>query len=177
MKHDELADLLRDIGFSCTRCGTCCRGTDDDENLVMVTPGEIDLLADGTGQPAEGFTEPYPEFVPTGSGGSLTFEHCLSRTPDGCVFLSGGTCTAYPYRPWICLTYPFMLDGDDLTVFPCQGLGREMTRESARDLALLLIRRREAEQEEEEAVSRVLASVRIPEGSRVLIDGRGIVVI
>jgi Fe-S-cluster containining protein len=177
MKHDELADRIRGIGFSCTRCGACCRGTDADENLVMVTPGEIELLSEGTGQPADRFCEPYPESLVTGGGGSLTFERCLSRTPAGCVFLSESTCTAYPYRPWICRTYPFMLDGDELAAFPCDGLGREMTRESARDLALLLIRRREAEQAEEEAVARVLSSARIPEGRHVIIDGRGIRVI
>jgi hypothetical protein len=70
-----------------------------------------------------------------------------------------------------------MLDGDELVAFPCEGLGGEMTRESARDLALLLILRREAEQAEEEAVARVLSLVRIPEGRRVVIDGRGIMVI
>jgi Fe-S-cluster containining protein len=177
MKHDELAERLREIGFSCTRCGTCCRGTDVDENLVMVTPKEIELLAEGTVRTADHFTEPYPEFLAMGGGGSLTFERCLSRTLAGCVFLSQSTCTAYPYRPWICRTYPFMLDGDELVAFPCEGLGGEMTRESARDLALLLIMRREAEQAEEEAVARVLSSVRIPEGRRVVIDSRGIMVI
>jgi Fe-S-cluster containining protein len=162
MKHDELAERLREIGFSCTRCGACCRGTDVDENLVMVTPEEIELLAEGTGRPADHFTDPYPEFLAMRGGGSLTFERCLSRTPAGCVFLSESTCTAYPYRPWICRTYPFMLDGNELAASPCEGLGREMTREEARDLALLLVRRKEAEQAEEEAVAKVLASSGIP---------------
>jgi Fe-S-cluster containining protein len=174
MKHEELADRLRGIGFSCIRCGDCCRSTRADENLVMVTPGEIELLETGTGLPADGFTRPYPEAIPMSDGGSMTFEHCLARTPAGCIFLSGSTCTAYTCRPWICRTYPFVLDGDELAVSPCEGLGREMTRESAGELALLLIRRREAEREEEEAVSKVLASVRIPQGSRVLVDSRGI---
>jgi uncharacterized protein len=177
MKHDELTDRIRGIGFSCMRCGACCRGTDNDENLVMVMPGEIELLAAGTGQPADHFTEPYPESLSTEAGGSLTFERCLSRTPAGCVFFSESICTAYQYRPWICRTYPFMLDGGELAAFPCEGLGGEMTRESARDLALLLIRRKDAEQAEEEAVARVLSSVRIPEGRRVVVDGRGIRVI
>lgn len=177
MKYNELADRLREIGFSCTRCGACCSGTGNDENLVMVMPGEIELLAEGTGQPGDQFSEPYPESLATGGGGSLTFERCLSRTPAGCIFFSESTCSAYPYRPWICRTYPFMLDGDELVTFPCEGLGREITRKAARDLALLLIRRKEAEREEEEAVARVLASARIPEGCRVVVDGRGIRVI
>jgi Fe-S-cluster containining protein len=177
MEHEELAGRLREIGFSCTRCGVCCRDAAEDANLVMVTPGEIDLLSQGTGQPSECFTEPYPESIRTVAGGSLTFERCLSRTPTGCTFLSGNFCTVYRHRPWICRTYPFMLDGDELVIFPCEGLGRGISGDQARELSLLLLQRRAAETEEEEAVGRVLASVPVPEGKRVLIDGRGLTVI
>jgi Fe-S-cluster containining protein len=176
-EQEDLAYRLREIGFSCTRCGGCCKGTAEDSNLVMVTPDEIDLISQGTGQPADCFTEPYPESVRIVAGGSLTFERCLSRTSSGCTFLSSGSCMVYPHRPWICRTYPFMLDGDELMIFPCEGLGKEISGDQARDLALLLLRRRAAEMREEEAVRRVLSTVPVPEGKRVIIDGRGMTVI
>ena len=175
--HDYLAARIREIGFSCTRCGACCRGTAEDTNLVMVTPGEIDRLSEGTGMTAESFTEPYPESIMTEDGGSFTFERCLSRSQDGCCFLSVNSCTAYLHRPWICRTYPFMLDGDDLLTFPCEGIGREISPGKAHQLAHLLVERKRAERKEEEAIGRVLEAVPLPPGKRVLIDSRGMEVI
>jgi Fe-S-cluster containining protein len=166
MDHQKLAKRLREIGFSCTRCGSCCTGSAEDANLVMVMPDEIDLLSQGTGMEASRFTEPYPESVGTSTGGTLTFERCLARTASGCMFLSGNSCNAYPYRPWICLT-----------VYSCKGLGKELSEVQADELARLLLMRRSAEMREEEAVKEVLASGVVPEGEHVLVDGRGIFVI
>jgi Fe-S-cluster containining protein len=177
MKHQELSQRIREIGFSCTRCGACCRGTGEDGNLVMVIPEEIDRISQGTRESPDCFSEPFPEWIRTGSGGSITFERCLRRSPSGCIFLSGNFCTVYPHRPWICRTYPFMLDDDELRVSACEGLGKAITVKDADELANLLIRRRAEEREEEERVREILASVPVPEGKRVLIDGRGLTVI
>jgi hypothetical protein len=70
-----------------------------------------------------------------------------------------------------------MLSGDDLVIAPCEGLGSALTLEEARDLADLLIARKDAEREEEERVRNVLSSRTIPPGKKVLVDGTGIVVL
>lgn len=174
MERDELAEKIREIGFSCTRCGVCCRDTEGDANLVMVFPAEIDELSRATGHKAADFTSPYTEKVQTLGGGSITFEWCLKRTGEGCIFLDGTRCTAYPSRPWICRTYPFMLSGDGLSLSPCEGIGNEISRNEAEEIAGLLIARKAAEEEEEERVRTHLSSHSIPIGKDVLIDGTGV---
>lgn len=177
MKHEELCRRIQEIGFSCSRCGGCCRGTGEDANLVMVSPEEIDAIVEGTGRPAGYFTGPYPESIPTQSGGSITFERCLRRTPEGCLFFSGGSCLIYPSRPWICRTYPFMLEDGELLVFPCEGLGKEITESQADLLAREIVIRCDEERKEEDRVRLILKEGKIRDGTNVLIDGRGITVI
>lgn len=174
MERNELARRIMDIGFSCTRCGACCRGAD---NLVMVSPEEIERVAAQTGRSPGAIAEPYPECIETGDGGSITFEWALRKNEAGCSLFSGGSCTAYPARPWICRTYPFMLEGTHLIVSACPGIGGQISREDARELAGFLLQRRKAEQYEEERIRRILADSRIPAGCRVLVDGRGVKVL
>jgi Fe-S-cluster containining protein len=174
MEQKELVRRIREIGFSCRRCGECCHSTERDANLVMVFPAEIKELTGTTGQKAEDFSQPYPENVCTSGGGSITFEWCLKRTLRGCIFLEGDRCTAYASRPWICRTYPFMLSGDSLSLSPCNGFGGELSEDEAEEIAGLLIARRDAEQEEEERVRVILSSQSIPAGKNVLVDGTGI---
>jgi len=174
MERNDLARQIRVIGFSCTRCGECCSGTD---NLVMVSPEEIERLAGETGRTADALAEPYPECIGTGDGGSITFEWSLRKGESGCSFFADGLCTAYGVRPWICRTYPFMLEGQRLRVSACPGIGGDITAEKAWELAGLLLERRRAEQQEEERIRRILATARIPPGRRVLVDGRGVKVL
>ncbi len=171
MERNELARRIRDIGFSCKRCGACCSGTD---NLVMVSPDEIDRLMAETRQLRDAVAEPYPEHIETGDGGIITFEWALRKNEAACSLSSGGRCTAYPARPWICRTYPFMLEGTRLVVSDCPGIGGEISLEDAWELAGLLLQRRRAEQNEEEQVRRILATSPIPPGCRVVVDGRGV---
>ncbi|NYT06934.1 MAG: YkgJ family cysteine cluster protein [Methanomicrobiales archaeon] len=174
MQRNELARRIRNIGFSCTRCGECCRGTD---NLVMVSPGEIERMRKETGLAADSIAEPYPERIETGDGGSITFEWALRKNKAGCRFFSDGHCASYAARPWICRTYPFMLEGETLLVSDCPGTGKEISREEAWNLAGNLLQRRRAEQLEEEHVRSVLSASEIPPGCRVLVDGRGMKVL
>jgi hypothetical protein len=174
MNREELAARIKEIGFSCTRCGECCKGTKEDSNLVMVFPHEIDDLAGGTGLQAGDFSEPYPEKVQTRDGGSITFEWCLKRTTRGCIFHDGAHCTAYASRPWICRTYPFMLSKEGLFISPCKGIGGEITSDESESIAGLLMARMSAEQEEERRIQAVLSSSSIPADREVLIDGTGV---
>jgi hypothetical protein len=143
----------------------------------MLSPEEIGWLAEETGLEPEKIATPYPEHVETRDGGSITFEWAVRKHGSGCRFFSMGSCSAYAARPWICRTYPFMLDNGRLVVSPCPGIGGKMSWEEAWDLAGLLLERRRAEQTEEEKVRHVLSACRIPAGCRVLIDGRGVKVL
>lgn len=174
MKREELAGRIREIGFSCIRCGDCCRGTEQDANLVMIVPTEIEDLARATGNKAEDFSKPYPEKIQTPGGGSITFEWCLKRTMEGCIFLDGTHCKAYASRPWICRTYPFVLSENGLSHSLCKGIGGALSHRESEKIAELLIARYAAEQKEEEQVRSILTSRAIPAGKNVLVDGTGV---
>ncbi len=174
---DLLAKRIRSTGFSCTRCAGCCRCTDTDSGLVLVFPGEVRAIIDKTGLSWEEIAEPYPEKVRDMNGGSFALCWCLKRTGDACRFLYGGKCTIYESRPWICHTYPFMLDGDELKVSECDGLGQPVSEAEAHRIAGDLIRRRQAEDEEASLIRAVLAKKRVPAGSFAVVDSDGVEVI
>lgn len=174
---ESLTQEIERIGFRCTGCGECCRSCSEDSDLVMVSPAEIARIATARSMRPEEIAEPYPESIDLGNRTTLTFEWALKRNDDQCTFLKGNRCTIYPDRPWICRTYPFMLDGDELRVYPCPGTGVGMERADAEEMARLLLARREAWEEEERRIQCVLQSVSIPAGERVLIDGEGMKVL
>lgn len=174
---ESLTAEIESIGFSCTGCGDCCRRCSEDSDLVMVSPEEIRRIASARGLRVEEIAEPFPECLDLGNGTTLTFEWALKRNDNHCLFLEGNRCRIYHHRPWICRTYPFMLDGDELRIFPCPGTGVEMEKGRAEDMARLLLARREAEEEEERRIRSVLESVSLPEGERILIDGEGMKVL
>lgn len=171
---DRLAGRIREIGFSCTRCGDCCAARAGDNNLVMVSPGEVRRISAHSRLRPDEVAEPYPESVTLPGGTSLTFGWALRRPGGDCRFYGGGRCHVYASRPWICRTYPFMLDGEDLLVFPCRGIGGQIHGEDAGAIARDLIARRSAEREEEERVRKALSSP-LPAGkTRLLVDGEGV---
>jgi len=174
---ESLTAEIESIGFRCTGCGDCCRRCSEDSDLVMVSPVEVRRIATARAQSPDEIAEPFPESLDLGNGTTLTFEWALKRSDQHCLFLEGNRCAIYPHRPWICRTYPFMLEGDDLRVFPCPGIGAWMERADAEDMARLLLARRDAEEEEERRIKSVLESVSLPEGQRILIDGEGMKVL
>ncbi len=172
--ESSLAAKLMEIGFSCTRCGDCCRAGSGDDNLVMVTPREIRAISGFCGLQAADIAEPYPESVELTGGRSVTFGRVLRRRPCGdCRFFSGSSCLAYPVRPSICRTYPFMLDGDELRVFPCRGLGNPLAEEEALCIARDLVRRSAEEEEEAGRIRAILPGVPSRPG-RFLVDSEGV---
>jgi Fe-S-cluster containining protein len=169
-----LETLLTTLGFSCTRCGECCHGESGDDHLVLVAPHEVREITRSAGSRWEDVAEPFPCFIRHGDAGSHTFEWCLRRDGNRCRFLGEeGGCSIYPSRPWICRTYPFVLEGDILQVYPCPGLGTMLTTEEATALAADLFARQRFEGEEEDRVRRVLAGPPLPP-ERVVIDGEGV---
>ncbi len=172
----SLTDKIQEIGFRCRRCGECCSQVSPDSDLVIVSPPEIRRIMDATGLGWDEVAEPYPEFIEKDDGTLYTFEWCIKRKDGRCAFLEGRRCTMYPVRPWICRTYPFMENGEDLLVFPCAGTGETMTREEAEVLSGELVKRRQAEAEEEEKVREIMKNTSIPHG-KVVIDGEGMKVL
>jgi Fe-S-cluster containining protein len=161
---------VQEIGFSCTRCGTCCRGADA---LILVTPDEIRRILHHTGFRREEVAVPFPESVDIG-GVSCTFEWALVRRGDACRFLEEGRCTIHPCRPWICRTYPFHLEEEELRVDACPGLGLPVSEERTREIVRDLVLRRDEERAEEERVRRHLRTISRSKGKHVLIDGDGV---
>ncbi|MDD1663950.1 MAG: YkgJ family cysteine cluster protein [Methanomicrobiales archaeon] len=168
-----LAADLRRIGFSCLRCGACCREGPDDSGLVFASHDEVEaLVASGAGAWEE-VAEPYPDSTPCGNGSAVTFGWCIRHSEGRCRFLSNGGCVMYPARPWICRTYPFALLDGDLAVSDCPGLGGSISDAEASALAVDLLERARFESEDEERVRRIFPTIRIPEGKRFVVDGPG----
>jgi len=163
----ELADAIESIGFECTRCGACCtaehsgtgrdergeRGTAE-EHTATVFPDEIRQLQ-GEEDDWRDVARPMPYGIENGEG--ETFEWALQTDGCGdCVFYEEtegqGACTVHPDRPLICRTYPFSValggtsqpmgeavDSEGLVrAHECEGLGREIDRAEAEDLAAAL---------------------------------------
>jgi hypothetical protein len=112
---------------------------------------------------------PMPYGVTDGPGGPTgeTFEWALATTDCGdCTFYretdGRGACTVHEARPLVCRTYPFSValggtsqpmgdpvDGEGLVrAHECEGLGRDIARADAEDLAAALKRRAIRELEE-----------------------------
>ena len=169
-----LAADIRRIGFSCLRCGVCCREGPDDSGLVFASHNEVEaLVASGAGAWEE-VAEPFPDFTPCGNGSAVTFGWCIRHGEGRCRFLSKGGCTMYPARPWICRTYPFALMEGDLVISDCPGLGVPLSAEDALLLAKELLERARFEAGDEDRVRRIFQTIRLPEGKRCVVDGSGL---
>ncbi|MBP7119932.1 MAG: YkgJ family cysteine cluster protein [Methanolinea sp.] len=174
---ERIAERIRGIGFSCTLCGDCCRGFPDDNNLVMVSPSEIRCLSETCLLARDEIAEPYPESIALADGTNLTLGWAIRRVQGECRFFRNGSCIVYESRPWICRTYPFMLDGETLLVFPCRGLGGSIGRKEALSLARDLVSRKVAEDEEEEKIRKVLISPLPKVKGRLIVDSDGVTVL
>jgi len=170
---NRIAGIVQSIGFQCLRCGACCSPVEADSNLVMVTPAEIRQIMDFTGLSWEEVAEPYPDKIDDGNNHSFTLGWCIRRKNGECRFLDNTACSIYETRPWICMTYPFVLSDDNVQTFPCPGLGREISRGDAVVIAKNLIDRKTAECADEENIRSVLEKGAIPSDLFVVIDCEG----
>jgi len=66
-----------------------------------------------------------------------------------------------------------MLDGDNLEVFRCPGVGRPASKKDAREIADALIERSLVEKNERERIQQHLKDVNLPKGTFVVIDTEG----
>jgi Fe-S-cluster containining protein len=205
----DLADAIESIGFECTQCGACCRGTtcgdegetgggDDEpaaeEHTATVFPEEVRRLQERGDYDWRDAARPMPYGLSEGSDGPRgeTFEWALQTDGCGdCTFYdgdeNGGVCTVYGDRPLICQTYPFsvalggtsrpMGDAVDaegmVRAHECEGLGREISRESAEELAATLKRRAVRELEEAIGVRDGYEPTDVPAEGVVVYDSEG----
>lgn len=177
MKRDTLSSFQQGIqqtGFLCQHCGTCCKETEPGSNIVMVSPAEVRKIMEKINFAFEEIVEPYPDTI-CEEGREYTFDWAIRRIGDRCIFWDNNRCIIYDVRPWICRTYPFMINNGSLITFPCNGIGTS-TGEEPRVINQMiqdLIDRQRAETAEEERISEVLTRVKIPDGKLVVIDGEG----
>ena len=162
----ELADAVETIGFECTRCGACCRSEADDPHTATVFPDEVRRL-EGEGYDWRDVARPMP-FGLDDDGTGETFEWALQVDDCGdCTFYEEaddgtGACTVHEERPLICRTYPFSVavggtsqpmgeavDAEGVVrAHECEGLGRDISRADAEELAAALKERAVRELEE-----------------------------
>jgi len=154
----DLADAIESLGFECTRCGACCRAEAEDPHTATVFPDEIRHLQDSEAYDWRDVARPTPYGLDDESTGE-TFEWALATDDCGdCRFYEDGetgTCTVHEDRPLVCQTYPFSValggvseptgeavDRAGLVrAHECEGLGRDISREDAEQLAATLKRR------------------------------------
>jgi len=104
--EEELVEVIRDVGFSCTCCGRCCTRAFNDHVFLLESDAETVLEVD----PAALMPAPYFEFCDQ-EGRFYVPGYALRTQEDGrCVFLSAeDRCTIYDRRMSICRVYPYML--------------------------------------------------------------------
>lgn len=178
--HRSLCSEIQNQNFTCIRCGLCCRETDPGSNLVMVSPVEVRSIMAATSLSFDEVAEPYPDTIRERDR-EYTLGWAIRREGDHCRFLVDGMCTVYKNRPWICRTYPFMINNGRLIVSPCSGIGsgEQNPREPVRVdiIASDLLKRQKAEEEEEFRITEIMARETIPFGRMIVVDSEGIRII
>ncbi len=196
----DLADAIESIGFECTRCGACCKAAETDsgereEHTATVFPDEIRNLQERGEYDWRDVARPMPYGLTDGPEGpeGETFEWALQTDDcDDCTFYAEaddgtGACTVHDDRPLICRTYPFSVavEGSSqpmgeavdqvgsVRAHECEGLGRDIDREDAEELAAALKRRAVRELEEAIAVREEYAPADPGRGEVVVHDSEG----
>ncbi|MFD1565734.1 YkgJ family cysteine cluster protein [Haloarchaeobius amylolyticus] len=197
----DLADAIESIGFECTRCGACCTADGEDDHTATVFPDEVRDLqqAAATGDEDRDWRDvarPMPYGLSESDDGTLegeTFEWALQTDGCGdCVFYEEddtgqGACIAHDDRPLICRTYPFSValagtsqpmgeavDEEGIVrAHECEGLGRDISRDDAEELARALKERAVRELEEAIAVRDTYQPADLDSGEVVVHDSEG----
>ena len=190
----DLADAIESIGFECTRCGGCCKSDDEDPHTATVFPDEVRELQATTDYDWRDVARPMPYGLSEGSDGpeGETFEWALETDACGdCTFYEEsegeGRCTVHDDRPLICETYPFSValggtsqpmgeavdEAGMVRAHECEGLGRDVPRADAEDLARALKERAVRELEEAIGVRDNYEPVETGPGEVVVYDSEG----
>ncbi|MCZ7402374.1 MAG: YkgJ family cysteine cluster protein [Candidatus Methanoperedens sp.] len=151
--HTNSSSLVPDIlksGFSCARCGWCCRRNFDikitDEisrpsNAISIFPSDIRRIMKTTGLTWNEVAKPDIYSCFSDEDTILVIGWILNRNDlNTCVFYKNGGCTIYSCRPMICRCYPFFMGEEGIEIMHCRGLGKEADNENAAEIGLALKR-------------------------------------
>jgi len=191
LDESALADAIESIGFECTRCGECCTGHGDDEHTATLFPDEVRALRDSIDGEWRDVARPVP-FGLDEDGTGETFEWSLQTDACGdCTFYEEqegtGACTVHEDRPLVCQTYPFSValggtsqpmgeavdEAGMVRAHECEGLGRDISRAEAEDLAAALKERAIRDLEEAIAVREGYEPVEVGPAETVVHDSEG----
>ncbi len=104
---DELVTVIREVGFTCDRCGRCCTRQFNGHVFLFSEEAERIRAIDPCA------LEPPPVYDFCDQNGILYVSGYTIGTvhdPNGsCRFLENGKCQIYGERPGICRIYPYML--------------------------------------------------------------------
>ena len=90
------------IRFECNRCGLCCGDTKKKTRHIRLLESEAEKIASHTCQLISDFSDKINDNDP--------FVYEMKKSSEGkCVFLKNNRCSIYPFRPLICICYPFEL--------------------------------------------------------------------
>lgn len=157
---EDIASQIRDIGFSCRMCGSCCKRSGGD-NRVFLTSSDMGSLRSCQKCPEDAAVPMIPdemdmhslssildnlhEFSIDSEGRLHTFGWMLKRKGCGdCFFISedgNNRCGIYTDRSMLCRTYPFYIDDGELQTSECEGLGEEISFEDSIALAKDVVER------------------------------------
>lgn len=195
----ELADAIESLGFECTRCGACCKGYDTDEgrepHTATIFPDEVRAVRDATSLEWRDVARPMPYGLEAGDDGleGETFEWALQTDACGdCRFYEEdgagqGACRVHADRPLICETYPFSVavagtsqpmgeavdEAGIVRAHECEGLGRDISREDAEEMAAALKERAVREIQEAIGVADAYSPLETDRGEIVVHDSEG----
>jgi Fe-S-cluster containining protein len=186
----------------CGGCCKAAEGEngETEPHTATVFPDEARALQDSGDYDWRDVARPMPYGLTEGEDGPAgeTFEWALQTDDCGdCTFYEesedsdaeggGGTCTVYGDRPLVCRTYPFSVAlggtsqplGEEVDqegmvrAHECEGLGRDISREEAEQLARTLKERAVREIEEAIAVREAYEPAHPDPGEVVVHDSEG----
>ncbi|VVB96242.1 Putative zinc- or iron-chelating domain protein [uncultured archaeon] len=150
MHSSALIPGILDSGFSCQRCGWCCREnfkiriTKDIQrpsNAISIFPDDIRRIIRGTGMKWDDVAQ--PDTYSCLSDGDIMWAigWILRRNEEGdCIFYRSGACAIYEWRPMICRCYPFFMGEKSVDIMRCEGLENKISQKSAGEMARMLKR-------------------------------------
>ena len=179
--------------------GSADGNAEREPHTATVFPDEIRQLQEAGDDDFRDVARPMPYGLSEGEDGPVgeTFEWALQTDDCGdCTFYEEhedadgaavGACTVHEDRPLICQTYPFSVALDStaqpmgeavdeagiVRAHECEGLGRDISRADARDLAATLKERAIKELEEAIAVRDSYEPVDRAAGEAVIYDSEG----